>query len=201
MCKRKVTVCVSSLIFALAQSSYAAPLNLFMSTTPDIFSSFITVNYDATSDLFTASGLAMTYKPDAVTPSATIAGGSFALTATIDDAGIATAGSLSITGTVLGHGPSLLAGNLQNFGFLDAPGGEIFEFVFDNVTGDLAADYQGAPVGVILDASDTHFNGSWLNSFANSGLGVSDTGMVPEPCSLLLLTLGLPVIYRRRGRC
>lgn len=78
--------------------------------------------------------------------------GAFNLTATIDNAGVASAGSFSLTGEVLGYGtmgPLLTGNNLSifNSAFFDTqnPNGDEanFEFVFDVSGGDMADLYGG----------------------------------------------------------
>ena len=49
----------AALLFSTASNAALIPLNLEAS--PDIFSSFITVNYNAGTDLLTASGFATAY--------------------------------------------------------------------------------------------------------------------------------------------
>ena len=93
-------------IAILASTAQADLLNLWPQN-PDITSSFITVSYNSGTDQFNANGTA-TQLVDELNNVYNITGGSFALNATIDGTGAASAGSLSIGGNVNGDGPSLL---------------------------------------------------------------------------------------------
>jgi len=201
-------------ILALCGAAQATPLGLVSGAKPDITSDFIDVEYDAGSDLFSALGFAEQLVDLALVthPNTAVTYGSFSITATIDAGGNASAGSLSITGAMpsLGApGPTLLTGTLSAFGFLDPPGGDIFEFLFTITGGDLATPGQyglpGSTVGVILTMfAPGSFNGTFTNSFNNNGgipgfgAGVSDTFFIPEPNSLVLLSLGVFICLRRK---
>lgn len=167
---------------------------------PDITSGFLSTQYDASSDLLTVSGFALTLEADGVAPpDEDIISGIFDLSVTVDSTGAITpgVGTLNISGQVSSGGPSLLTGEVAAFGFLDG-GGEIFEFLFDVTGGDLAGSF-GPLVGVIVDANDSGFAGAFESSFSNSGFGVSDTGMIPEPATVGLLIVGVfATSYRRR---
>ena len=85
---------------------------------------------------------------------------------------------------------------------MDSPGGELFEFLFDVTGGSLAIDFLnlvGDSVGgVILDAGDSGFNGSFLTGFMNSGFtGVADIA-IPEPATMALILIGLAALAPRR---
>lgn len=189
-------VCLLVSWFA-ATSSHAEPLDLSLEL-PDIQSAFIQVDYDESLDLFSAYGFALTIDYDGVPPpDFAIFGGVFDLVAMIDADGNATSGSLTITGEVNGAGPTLLTGDLLDFGFIESPGGDIFEFLFDPIGGDLLADFTPGPIGVILDAVDSGFDGTWFDDFSNGGFGNSDTAPIPEPTTLSL-ALGLLVCLARR---
>lgn len=175
----------------------AALLNLPQQP-PDVFSDFITVQYDSASDTFRASGFAETFDIDGTSPpDYIITGGTFDILATVTSSGAATGGTLSIMGMIPALGATdplapLLTGTVSQFGFQDPPGGDLFEFVFD-VTGGSLANHLGTKTGVILNAMglDPQFNGSFATSFSNVnnfGMGISDTFVaVPEPSSLALL--------------
>lgn len=172
---------------------------------PDIFSSFLDVSYDASIDELLVSGFPTTYNPDGLGPNnITGVDRSFDISVDVGDSGVPTGGMLSITGSVLGNGPTLLTADLVDFGFMDPPGGEIFDFLFTVNGGDLAGDFGGigAMVGVILDINDAGaFDGTFTSNFMSSGsAGVSDTG-VPEPMTASLLgVMGSLLILRRRAR-
>jgi hypothetical protein len=115
-------------------------------------------------------------------------------------------GILDITGTIPGLASSgtLLTGQLLKFGF-ETGGGDIFEFVFDDLGGDLAPYYGGydGETGVILDAQNSGFDGSFANNFtAGPSLSVADNSVVvPEPSTSILLlsalAFGLSALARR----
>lgn len=203
-------VCACFIVFvpSLAQ---AASLNLTLNDVPDIVSQFIDVTYNATSDELTASGFALELDDDGSVPAEAIAGGTFDLSATIDDAGNLVGGTIAIGGTVASLGfnsGTLLTGTLTAFGFPDA-GGDPFEFLFDVTGGDAAALYGGGsvPAGVIL--SGTGFDGDFGSNFDNlssgtgTGTAVANVGTVPVPAALWLFgsgLLGLTGLARRRDR-
>jgi hypothetical protein len=172
---------------------------------PDIASRFIDVMFDHPSDAFVASGFALDYD-DGTPPNDTILGGSFLITASINDAGVATAGALDIGGTIGLLGPTLLTASLVDFGYADA-GGELLQFVFAVTGGDLAGSYGGigALVGVNLDVDADGYPAGWTKSWNNNdgipgaGGGVSDTApLVPAPAAGGLLALALITQRRRR---
>ena len=203
-----VCACFIVLVPSLAQ---AAPLNLTLNDVPDIVSQFIDVTYNATSDELTASGFALELDDDGSVPAEAIAGGTFDLSATIDDAGNLVGGTIAIGGTVASLGfnsGTLLTGTLTAFGFPDA-GSNPFEFLFDVTGGDAAALYGGGsvPAGVIL--SGTGFGGNFTSDFDNlssgtgTGIAVANVGTVPVPAALWLFgsgLLGLTGLARRRDR-
>lgn len=176
--------------------------------------SFQQVDYTAGSGLFEAIG----YTTDYANGSAALVDiGAYTLTATIT-AGILTSGSLTIKGDIGSGVETLLTATLTTgpsgtaFGFMDPPGGNIFEFLFNITASDAAAsdatilnDFGGlgATGGVIIDAwfenGGTPFDGTWMNNFSNDGIsGVSDafsrpSATVPEPASVLVTLLGAAV--------
>lgn len=180
-----------------APAASAALIGLDLLDSPDIASTFITTTYDGAGGL-SASGFALEYDDDGTLPADLITGGTFDLEATLTPAGVATGGSLTIGGTVDVFGPSLLTGDLLDFGFLDA-GGMILEFVFSVSGGDLAGAYGGlgAEFGVILDVRDGGYSGDWTQSFTTIA-GVADTAPVPAPAAAALLALA--AVSRRRRR-
>lgn len=165
---------------------------------PDLGANFLNVTYVASNDTFQATGYTTDYSNGSV-PLVGI--GPCTLTATITDAGLLTAGTLTLEGDVGLGTQVLLTGTLNALGFMDPPGGSVFEFLF-TVTGgnpNVVQDFGGtnaANCGVILDSwfvnGGTPFNGSWTNDFNNDSFsGLSDTfAEVPEPSSILLLLLG-----------
>jgi hypothetical protein len=196
-------------IFALCMApglAKGALVGVTLDPFPDLFSSFLDVSYDASLHDFIVSGFPTTYDPDGMGVPQNVTGvnRAFDIALNVDNAGVASGGTLSIMGNVLGNGPSLLQADLFAFGYMDPPGGEIFDFVFSVTGGDLAGDFggMGAMVGVILDINDAGaFDGTFASSFSSSGsAGVSDTG-IPEPTSITLLgsICGI-LVLRRRAR-
>ena len=138
--------------------------------------------------------------------------GDFTLTATITPQGTLTSGSFTINGEMPGYG-LLLSGQLKTgadgvaFGSeLADPNNAIFEFPFAVTGGDptIVSDFGGIGSlqgAVILHATfvtgvgDIPFTGSWTSGF--NGLAsqdaVSDTAVVPEPSSIMLVLVGCMV--------
>lgn len=184
----------------IGSSVQAAPLDLILEPIPDITSGILAVGYSAGTDTLSVSGFALSLLDGAPPVSENILSGSFSINLTVDVNGDITpgVGSLVINGNVAGGGPGLLTGSIAQFGFLSG-GGEIFEFLFDVTGGDLAGSF-GTQVGVIVDAQDTGFDGSFAGSFSNFGFGVSDTGVIPEPATLGMVISGVLCLVGRRRR-
>jgi len=194
---------VSMLLFGIA--AHAASLNLILADNPNIFSDNLGVQYGFLPDTLTVSGNASTLEDDGVGPAesidSTCCGTTFNLSATIDSAGIASGGSLTIGGTVAALGfnsGTLLTGTLGSFGF-PAAGGDPLEFVFD-VTGGDAAGLFGAQFGVVLTGTGlppTLFSGGF-----NSRAGQANAAaIIPIPAAVWLFgsgLLGLMGIARRK---
>ncbi len=188
----------------LGSAAQAAPLNLVLADSPDIFSSGINVDYTASSDAFTATGTASSFEDDGVGPAIGIDTGSFDLAASIDNNGVLSAGTLTITGTITSLGfntGTLLTGTLTNLGFPASGSGDPLEFLFNVTGGDLAGAY-GLSGGIIL--SQSGFNGGFAVDFNNAAFsGVADTGtVVPVPAAVWLFgsgLLGLIGFARRRS--
>lgn len=196
----KKTIVTLGLLISLlvGTTGWAAPLNLNLNSEPDIFSSFINLDYSAAGSLLTASGFALNLSLGGTND---IAGGSFDLSASIDNAGVFSGGTLDIGGTIAGLGfnsGTLLTGTLTAFGFNGA-GGDPLEFLFNATGGDALGLYSGLG-GIIL--SGTGFGGSFANDFGSNPFGaMADVGVVPVPAAVWLFgsaLLGLIGYNRRR---
>lgn len=207
-------------ILSIVSPATAAPLGLSLedAPAPDMIASFVQVNYSAGSDSLTANGTVTTLR-NADNSVSGVTGGTFAISATIDGSGAASAATLTINGTISGgpdNGDSspLLTGTLSQFGFSeDSGGGEggLFEFLF-TVTGGSLSDRYGDEAAVVLDSAlDSFVVSWWASDFNNTSalqyLGAqADTGTlqsVPEPATLTLLALGgiaMTIARRRRNR-
>lgn len=184
-------------------SAFAAPLNL-VSVNPDVASGFVAVEYNATTQVFTAQGVTQNlFLPD----NSTVGLGStrsFLLTAIIDNSGnIAGAGSLTVRGDYNVADELLFSSNaIVAFGF-GSP--STFEFVFTQQAGSLAP--VGTQIGTILRDANLVFPGgvpSFQSSFADViipgfGGGNADT-FVPAPSAAGLALVGGALAARRRRR-
>lgn len=188
-------------------NSSASSLGLVLGI-PDISSNNINVSYNSTTDILTATGYASTLDLTNAPGVTNILDGTFTLTAVINDAGVASSGSLLIAGdvydstaTTIIYSGTVLSGTLSDFGYVSS-----LEFIFNNTAGNYASLYPKA--GVIL--SNTGFTGSFTNSFTNFVSitapvpGVADTvpvASVPTPAALpagLTLLAGFAVLKLRK---
>lgn len=127
----------------------AAPLNLLLNDASDIASSFISVDYIASTNVFTVNGTALALDDDSGFPALGISNGTFDLVATILNNGMLINGSFTISGTVATLGfnsNTLLTGNLIALGF-NQPSDPL-EFKFDTTGGAhllclVVAEFQG----------------------------------------------------------
>jgi hypothetical protein len=190
---------VASCLLSIAELQ-ATQLNLTPGS-PDFIASSLSVNYGSgTSTVFSAVGTTTGYQGGSVP---LISSGSYNLFAGINHSGLLTFGFLTINGDIGAGLETLLSGTLMTgpsgtaFGFQDAPGGNIFEFLFTVTGGDpivvsdfggLGSSNHGVIVNAFFENGGIPFNGSWT-SFHNDGhSGVSDAfAQVPEPSAMVLL--------------
>jgi hypothetical protein len=189
----------------------ATSLNLTQGN-PDIASAYILTSYESTTGAFRAEGQTVMLNPSGDFLGMALQ--SFILTATIDSAGVASGGTLTVRGDYGGTDQLLFySTDLVAFGFGAA---NKFEFVFtqDSVLGDHSLAAAGAQLGTIMtDVSGLHFAGdvpNFLNSFQSDqltgmpdwGTGSADTFMiaVPLPTGALASGVGLAVVAVRRRR-
>ena len=195
--KLRYLLVITAALLLFGGNVRAELLNLTMQESPDIFSGYIDVTYNAASNTFASSGWALTFYDgieqidfDEYTED------SFSISVIVDESGVASSGSLTITGEVSGYGTTgpLLTGNLTDFGFgfwdtlnpdSDAA---LFEFLFEVSGGEMAELYggAGASVGVIMgcvsvgaDVTEELFTADFDNLFGNGpgwGSAVSDVG-------------------------
>ena len=204
MFRTVVLVCMSLALLG-SVSAHGALLNLTQQP-PDITVALVQVDFTAGTGDFTAVGLPLALDLDGIAPpDYNILAGLFSLSVNLDPLGVPTGGDVIIGGTIPGVGAIsgvLATATLTDFGFVDAPGGEIFEFLFAATGGDMVdvgLVVPGAPLGVILDAGDTGFDGTFTQDFSNGGLGVADAFIIPEPLTIVLLIGGFGLLARRKG--
>lgn len=200
----KTQILAGVIVMGTGSVASAQALNLLLLPSPDIFSSFIQVDYDPglTNLQLQADGFPIQYFDGSNTFN--IASSMFMIDMDVDTSGNATGGTLSITGGIddgdaltgaPGSPITLLEGSLDQFGW--EMGSETLEFIFDVTGGALAGDY-GSQAGVLL--SDSGFDDDWTTAFSNTGNGQADIAPpVPAPGAILALG-GLGVIAARRRR-
>lgn len=204
-------------LFGNQRIASAEHLGLDKQIPPDIvsYNTHVSYEYHEHEGVFTANALAMIFDDGTwhYIMDGDDYGGSFDVSMTVNPTdGSPIAGTLSITGTIddLADSGTLLTGDIRSFGFSDPPGGEIFEFLFAVTGGDLKSYYleseHGPYIGVILNAWNSGFEGSFTASFSNSSSGTADTfAHVPEPSNLMAWSFLAPAgiayaIYASRRR-
>ena len=202
---RILGVLTAMVLLVISQPVSATPLNLGLNSDPDIYSAFINVAYDSVLDEFSADGWAINLTVGGVTTP--ISAGLFELDAIINDAGVLSGGTVSITGTTStpNFTSPLLTGSIVAFGFVDTvdEDPEPFEFLVETAGGSLMAIF-GPEFGVTLSVLDfenlpTNPSGGTVfgSDFATTSfMGVSDAGVpdsvapIPEPSGSVLALVG-----------
>ncbi|GEM_PF-867828 len=155
-------------------------IGLSMCQEPDIASFFITSAYNEATNQFTATGYALSL--DSVGPgnAVNISSGTYDVTATIDENGNLSSGTVTLAGDVSSHSGTLVTGTIDSFGYYCGTG--LFEFVFSVTGGSMADEYGGIgnPVGVILSQTNT-FNGDWTSNWNGGTTAVCDVAPVNCP--------------------
>ena len=167
----------------------AAPL------APDLFSSWISIIYDADTGAFTANGWPESFlKPNL--DQLSITGGSFQLSAIITKSGALQSGTLTIDGNLGAGDPMLLSGDLID---LDVLSPLSLEFLVNLTPGSsgVLQPYYGSRAEVILSETTDLTIGDFSKSYDTSddGDAVADVlDPVPEPPTFVLVLLGAGLI-------
>jgi hypothetical protein len=222
-----VTIAV---LILLGGNAYADLTSLTLQPTPDIASFNIDIAYNAASHTFAANGMATCISignpEDPENPIVfdedSLGMGTFLISATVDNAGAISSGSLTLGGRVLGYGstgPLLTANNPSFFNafFTDTlnPSMDVgmFELLFDVSGGEMANMFGGlgAKVGVIIgytavgpDVTQNQFTANFDDLFGHTfgegwGTSCADVAQpIPEPAMLSLLAVGAAALLRKR---
>jgi hypothetical protein len=189
-------------------NAHATPLGLHSTHPGDVTTHFTDVEYVLNSNPATGTLTATGFPDEFDVNSQGFNSSSFSLTLTIArSTGAPLGGTVSITGDTDGtphYNGDLLEGTITQFGFHDPPigtpsVGNIFEFVVHVTSGLLAAPYYSSgTAGIIMNiangSASPSFTGVFTAPFHNDGFsGFSDTFpmSVPEPSSLMLMSLGM----------
>ena len=224
----KISICLA--IIALLTLLGSVQADIVTQPTPDIASFSIDFTYNASSHILAASGMAVCISvgdpesPDnpIVFDEDSLLNGTFLLSAIVDNAGVASSGSLIMGGKVLGYGetgPLLTANNISYFNSFFTttlnPNRDfaMFEFVFDITGGEMADMFGGLGAQVYIDltwvqpaagVAQSQFTGNFDNlvgvNYFGEGTGnaMADTvPVIPEPITVLLLGLGA-VLARKK---
>lgn len=138
-----------------------------------------------------------------------VSSGGYTLTANFDGAGSFVDGNLLGTGTSTDprySGPTIVSGDLTDFGFGGTGSAGTFDFFFDNVGGDFAAFYTNY-AGVIANITGLNeATGDWetgLDFQASFSAGANVNTTVPVPAAVWLFgsgLIGLAGLGRRNRR-
>jgi hypothetical protein len=216
--KIKILAAIGALLVLASSQSQAqlVPTDIIFPSNPvplpDLTGSLMDVTYNAVGGAFVASGWTTDYSISDGYGGATDVGvsvtDSYILSATINNSGVLTGGTLTINGAV-GDGDTsvtLLTADLvpgsagTAFGYGDG-NNDIFQFRFNVSGGTLADDFGGTGTagGVILAAmfasnpGNQPFTGSFNNNGGTPGNGSGDIDCftVPEPTTTACFLLGL----------
>ncbi len=197
-------------IGAVSTSALAAPITPLVGTQPDVFMDTGSITYTVSNKTLVATGTAEYVTNGSKT---NITSGTFSLTAKL--ATVSGTGSSEVFSTVnpgsfitiTGAGPTTYfnSTNLLQFGYSTVAGSDDFQFIFGPGTG---ADYQaGKDIAVSLHgtggttyaptttALDANFGEVFLPTSTADTFNVTPA---PEPASIALVGLAVPMLLRRR---
>lgn len=204
---------LAACIFMFSAVAQGVPLGL--SKDPgdsDIFSGFGFLDY-AGNTLTTIAITPIEFNPGVLGILPGSLGWSYDLTATIDNTGTLSGGTLNVLGSISGLPGSpdglLLSGDLTDFGF-SATTNSVFEFSFDVTGGELAPQFFnfGSGGGIIMGTTVDASLGNPFNTDFTEFTTNSDTfgAPIPEPSSFLLFGLaslgmfGFGIMRRRKTK-
>lgn len=190
-------------LIGFSATSKAAPLNLLLAPAPDATAGFIQVDYNAGTDLFTASGYLLSLF-DGTGSTDFTANSTFDITATIDNSGNLTSGTFTAFGALTDVPPNpevtLMIADIIAFGF-DGPG-SVLEFEFSPTGGAVVGILPpGATGGIILSGSG--FAGTFENNFGNVIDGQADIApiaSVPVPAAIFLFAPALIGLFAAKRK-
>lgn len=202
-----------AVLLTAASPVHAAALNL-VQTFPDLQVADLPISYDAGTGTFTAS------QQYPLLEVFTANGGldtlvgtyNYSLTAQLGSDGSFQSGSLHISDGSGATATTVLGAQLTNFGSTAVSGGDVFEFVANQVSGTFASQYLGSPdtLGIIMNTVGypSTFTGSfgtnftataYADNFPNPSYHVE---VVPVPAALWLFgsgLIGLIAVSRRHS--
>jgi hypothetical protein len=202
-------------VCALAASADAALLNLSRPTAPgltDVNGGSPAITYNSSTHLLSISGATSQVLLTGNTTATTIAtpiDGTWVININVNSSGVASGGSITITGAYPGPAQSTLltSSNLQAFGFdFNPSAGLKLEFFFGGQPGGSINSSSLAIGAIVADSSitATSFASSFTNDEFNLGFGLNSTAdaflQLPAPGASVLLAGSMIGIARRRRR-